>query len=90
MSGVKRRRSDIVADDDDEEVEVTAAKQVKVNLEPMYLSSDYKFAPKPAELARFEAMHEERKNACIKAVFRFFVFKGRYSVFFSIISPVIR
>lgn len=78
---MKRRRSDIVADDDSNELVDVAAKQVKVNLEPMYLSSDYKFAPKPAELTRFEAMHEERKNACIKAVFRFFVFKGECFVF---------
>lgn len=75
MSGVKRRRSEIVDDEDDEQVNVSS-KQVKVNLEPMYVSSDYKFVAKPAEIARFEAMHEERKNACIKAVFRYFAFKG--------------
>lgn len=81
MSGVKRRRSDVVGDDDSEEHVGAATKQVKVNLEPMYISSDYKFSPKLAELTRFEVMHEERKNACIKAVFRFFVFKGKSCVF---------
>jgi hypothetical protein len=42
----------------------------------MFVASKVEIRPKAIELSRFGAMHEERRKACIKAVFRFFVFKG--------------
>jgi uncharacterized protein (UPF0212 family) len=77
MSIRKRTIADVSTDDDATEQDVgQVPKSLKISLESLYIPSKLEIRPKPIELNRFNAMHDERQKACVKAIFRLFVFKG--------------
>lgn len=77
MSIRKRTIADVSTDDDATEQEVgQVPKSLKISLESLYIPSKLEIRPKLIEQNRFSAMHDERQKACVKAIFRLFVFKG--------------